>query len=98
MSRADSDRGAVSASGVVAAVHDVTTFAEPVPFTARDGTYSETGSATMTNFANGVRRMSDEVIDRILGMVGEVGGQTGVRLTPAPSTPASLSVTPSMLS
>lgn len=54
---------------LVAEVHNVELFDVPVPIKASDGTYWETGSITGTNWQNGVRRVSDEVLAGVLGAV-----------------------------
>lgn len=54
---------------LIAELHDVELFDDPVPIKAPDGAYLETGSAKRTNWQNGVRRISDDVLARILGTV-----------------------------
>lgn len=50
---------------LVAEVHDVELFDEPVPIKNPDGAYWETGSAKRTNWQNGVRRISDDVLSGV---------------------------------
>lgn len=73
--------GAVRASSrtgqLIAEVHDVELFDEPVPAKALDDTYLETGSDRGTNWTSGVRRISDDALTRIVGSVKE----------PSPTTP-----------
>lgn len=54
---------------LIAEVHDVELFNEPVPIKTSNGAYWETGSTKRTNWQNGVRRISDEVLAAVLGAV-----------------------------
>lgn len=58
----DSDRP----NHLLAAVHDVALFAQVVPIRDPTSNYYETGSQTGTNWANGVRRVSDIRFNTIL--------------------------------
>ena len=53
------------ADHLLAALHDVSLYAEPVPIKDDEGNYLETGSTTGTNWANGVRRIDDTRFDSI---------------------------------
>lgn len=59
-------RDSASPGHLIAGVHDVDLFHEPVPAKAADGTYIETGSSRGTNWPNGVRRIPGAVLERIL--------------------------------
>lgn len=59
-------RDSARADHLIAEVHDVDLFREPVLAKASDGTYVETGSARGTNWANGVRRITTAILERIL--------------------------------
>jgi hypothetical protein len=56
---------------LVAEVHDVELFDEPIPAKALDGTYLETGIERGINWTSGVRRISDEAMARIVGGIKE---------------------------
>ena len=66
---------------LVAEVHDVELFGEPVSIKDANGNYFETGSTKRTNWPNGVRRVSDGVLQAILA-------QAEGRLTPTTSAGA----------
>lgn len=54
---------------LIAEVHDVELFDVPVPIKTSDGAYWETGTTKRTNWQNGVRRISEEVLAGVLGEV-----------------------------
>lgn len=54
---------------LIAEVHDVELFDVTVPIKTADGAYWETGSTQRTNWQNGVRRISEEVLAGVLGEV-----------------------------
>jgi len=62
-------RESSSPEQLIVEVHDIELFDEPVLAKTADGTYLETASARGTNWSNGVRRISGEVLERILGAV-----------------------------
>jgi hypothetical protein len=55
----------VRAGHLLAVVHEVSLYAQPIPIKGSDGNYLETGSRTGTNWANGVRRIDDVCFDSI---------------------------------
>ncbi|MBM6403522.1 DUF3883 domain-containing protein [Phycicoccus sp. CSK15P-2] len=59
-------RSSAKPEHLIAAVHDVVLFEELVPIKDDRGSYLETGSTKGTNWANGVRRISDETFERIV--------------------------------
>lgn len=50
---------------LLAALHDVSLYGDPIPIKDDAGNYLETGSTTGTNWANGVRRIDDTRFDSI---------------------------------
>lgn len=54
---------------LIADVHDIELFDEPLAAKRSDGTYLETNSTRRTNWANGVRRISEATAMRILSAV-----------------------------
>lgn len=71
---------------LLAAVHDVTLYAEPVTIKDAVGNYRETGSTTGTNWANGVRRIDDERFNDIA--LAAAGQPAPPRLFPGFADPA----------
>lgn len=59
-------RASSRADHLIAQVHDVQLFDSPVFAKAADGTYLETDSTRGTNWPNGVRRISMDVLERVL--------------------------------
>ena len=59
-------RSSSNVGQLVAELHDVSLFQNPVPAKSADGTYLETGSARGTNWSNGVRRVDTTVFDRVV--------------------------------
>lgn len=57
---------------LIAKIHDVLLYDEAVEIKDAAGNYWETGSTRGTNWANGVRRISDEVFEAITGAAGGV--------------------------
>lgn len=73
---------------LVAQVHDVALFDEPVSAKATDGTYLETGTARGTNWTSGVRRDSDSVLAAIVSRAGPTLSQTDLVPRPGFATAA----------
>ena len=76
----------VRADHLLAAVHDVSLYAEPIAIKDSDGNYLETGSTTGTNWANGVRRIDDVRFDSIAQLAASQ--KTPHRSFPAFADPA----------